>query len=249
MRVQGALRSFTSILNEAASHPPLDDPNGTTSHHESSTPVSTKLDIMETICKLLFRNAANQIEFRKLDGYSVLLRVFDEIVIATGEAAQEKPSATVNNGLPEEDGECVGSPELQQPGTTSSTTTATASARTTILQDCFNIIYTVTLDGSPTNVLQNLDSLFFLFRTLTESTRLDVRKYALNCIQDLVTLNGLNAVAAWKCGGIDCLVSVIRTALRAVEGRDGVGVKKAQWIIGTELVRSSRRPTCLSLRS
>jgi hypothetical protein len=66
MRVQGALRSLTSILSEGVS--------------QSNMTAMSKLDIIETICKLLFHNTANQAEFRKMDGYTTMLKVLDQVL-------------------------------------------------------------------------------------------------------------------------------------------------------------------------
>lgn len=66
MRVQGALRSLTSILSEGVSH--------------SGVTTISKLDIIETICKLLFHNTANQAEFRKMDGYTTMLKALDQVL-------------------------------------------------------------------------------------------------------------------------------------------------------------------------
>jgi hypothetical protein len=66
MRVQGALRSLTSILSEGVS--------------QSNMTAMSKLDIIETICKLLFHNTANQAEFRKIDGYTTMLKVLDQVL-------------------------------------------------------------------------------------------------------------------------------------------------------------------------
>src|SRR6266542_3398049 len=66
MRVQGALRSLTNILSEGLS--------------QSNMTAMSKLDIIETICKLLFQNTANQAEFRKMDGYTTMLKVLDQVL-------------------------------------------------------------------------------------------------------------------------------------------------------------------------
>ena len=39
-----------------------------------------KLDIMETIFRLLFRNQRNQDEFRQMDGYGILQGLLDQLV-------------------------------------------------------------------------------------------------------------------------------------------------------------------------
>src|ERR1043165_5477592 len=65
MRVQGALRSLTNILSEGVSQ---------------SNMTAMSKDIIETICKLLFQNTANQVEFRKMDGYTAMLKVLDQVL-------------------------------------------------------------------------------------------------------------------------------------------------------------------------
>lgn len=45
------------------------------------------------------------------------------------------------------------------------------------------------------------------------SSQLDIRQHALNCIQDLITINCLNAVAAWKVGGVDLLMKMLNSAI------------------------------------
>eukprot|EP01132_Coremiostelium_polycephalum_P007664 gene7664-9429_t len=59
MRVQGALAALTSSIQEAA--------------------LTVQLDLLETISKLLYNNQKNQIEFRNMDGYSILIHLFDNI--------------------------------------------------------------------------------------------------------------------------------------------------------------------------
>ncbi|RUS16377.1 hypothetical protein BC938DRAFT_476601 [Jimgerdemannia flammicorona] len=66
-----ALRSLTFLLSEPAS-PTLS--NG----HSDPDAIFSKLDVLETLCKLLFANRENQAEFRKMDGYAAIIKVFDE---------------------------------------------------------------------------------------------------------------------------------------------------------------------------
>ena len=61
MRSQGALSSLTKVLSET-----------------TLTSVG-QLDIVETICKLLFRTKKNQEAFLQMDGYSTLQHLFDKI--------------------------------------------------------------------------------------------------------------------------------------------------------------------------
>ncbi|ORY01541.1 hypothetical protein K493DRAFT_334919 [Basidiobolus meristosporus CBS 931.73] len=168
MRVQGALRSLTSILNEAASHPTI------------QLNLVSKLDVVETICKLLFRNVENQLEFRRMDGYSVMLKVFDEII-----------------------GGGVGENEV-------------------FLQDCFNILFTIALDGNQDLIVGNHDAFELMFRAAVSSARIEVRKHAVACIQDLISLNPLNAAVAWKIGGVDILMGLLSSAASSGSSRDDI---------------------------
>ena len=52
-----------------------------------------------------------------------------------------------------------------------------------------------------------------IFRTIISSSQLDVRQHALNCIQDLITINCLNAIAAWKIGGVGILMKLLTSAV------------------------------------
>ncbi|CAI2168975.1 19330_t:CDS:10 [Funneliformis geosporum] len=161
MRVQGALRSLTNILSEGLS--------------QSSMTAVSKLDIIETICKLLFRNTANQTEFRKMDGYTTIFNVLDQFP---------------ENG---------------------------AGERESFLKDCFNVFFIISLDGSEEMVVSNVDAFNLIFNTIVSSSQLDVRQHALNCIQDLITINCLNVVAAWKVGGVDTLMMMLNSAIRVNE--------------------------------
>src|SRR2546430_5330367 len=64
-------------------------------------------------------------------------------------------------------------------------------------------------------IVGNVDALNLIFRTSVSSSQLDVRQHALNCIQDLITINCLNAVAAWKVGGVDILMKLLNSAVHA----------------------------------
>ncbi|CAB4395559.1 unnamed protein product [Rhizophagus irregularis] len=157
MRVQGALRSLTSILSEGVSH--------------SGVTTISKLDIIETICKLLFHNTANQAEFRKMDGYTTMLKALDQVL---------------------EDG---------------------VGERESFLKDCFNVFFITSLNDNEDKIVGNIDALNLVFRTMVFSSHLDIRQHALNCIQDLITTNCLNAVAAWKVGGVDLLMKMLNSAI------------------------------------
>lgn len=68
MRAQGALTALTEILDETIIHP------------ITQLNTMSRLEIVETLCKLLFKNASNQFEFRKLDGYTLIFNVFDQFI-------------------------------------------------------------------------------------------------------------------------------------------------------------------------
>lgn len=61
MRVQGALSSLTKVLSEA------------------TLTSLDQFDIVETICKLLYKNRKNQEAFIQMDGYSIMQKMFDKI--------------------------------------------------------------------------------------------------------------------------------------------------------------------------
>jgi len=61
MRIQGALSTLTQILED-----PSLDPIG-------------KYDIVETISKLLYQNSKNQEAFLQMNGYQILLKLFQQI--------------------------------------------------------------------------------------------------------------------------------------------------------------------------
>eukprot|EP00003_Mantamonas_plastica_P033543 TRINITY_DN9680_c0_g2_i2.p1 TRINITY_DN9680_c0_g2~~TRINITY_DN9680_c0_g2_i2.p1 ORF type:complete len:473 (+),score=121.02 TRINITY_DN9680_c0_g2_i2:2175-3593(+) len=65
MLVQGALRTLTETLREAA--------------------LSVQFDLMDTISHLLFSNHEYQQEFRRMNGYSFFLRVFDRVIDVSSE--------------------------------------------------------------------------------------------------------------------------------------------------------------------
>ncbi len=68
MRVQGALTTLTTTLQEAA--------------------LTVQLDLVETISKLIFQSQENQHEFKKINGYSFFSRLFDSI----GDSSTSKES-------------------------------------------------------------------------------------------------------------------------------------------------------------
>ncbi|KAF9964878.1 hypothetical protein BGZ70_005793 [Mortierella alpina] len=234
MRTQGALRSLmgilsdqTSISSKRSSKPPL----------SAGTRLATKIDIMETVCKVLFQNSENQLEFRAMDGYTTLLKVFDEIVVPNSgtkpmehdpyHAAQDSLSADSATGDDSQEG---------WPGETNSQAgmehmcrdhQSSVSKRSLLLGSLMAVFFDLALDGSARDMVQNTDAYHFLFRLLLESKQLDVRQQALYAVQDLISLNGLNAVAAWRCGEIDMVIGVLRGCL---EFRcDSKSLQDTQW--------------------
>src|SRR5690349_12399192 len=93
MRTQGALRSLMAILSDTS---PVQQPVALSAPSQkhplpSGTRLATKIDIMETVCRVLFQNSENQQEFKAMDGYSTLLKVFDEIVVPANGAKPVEP--------------------------------------------------------------------------------------------------------------------------------------------------------------
>lgn len=68
------------------------------------------------------------------------------------------------------------------------------------------------MDGNNNLAVGNLDAYDLLFRIACHSCHFILRKLAIHCIQDLISLNPINAVAAWKFGGIDRLIQFLRRA-------------------------------------
>ncbi|KAF9979594.1 hypothetical protein BGZ75_009462 [Mortierella antarctica] len=239
MRTQGALRSLMGILSDSAP----DHQTTISSKRSSKQPLSaptrlaTKIDIMETVCKVLFQNSENQLEFRAMDGYTTLLKVFDEIVVPH---SGTKP---MDNDLYHPTQASFGvdsiTSDLNQEGWLGETHShagmeqtcldmhSSVSKRSLLLGSLMAVFFDLALDGSARDMVQNTDAYHFLFRLLLESKQLDVRQQALYAIQDLISLNGLNAVAAWRCGEIDMVIGVLRSCL---EFRcDSRSLKDTQW--------------------
>ncbi|CAO3569266.1 unnamed protein product [Mortierella alpina] len=239
MRTQGALRSLMGILSDSApahqssisskrlSKPPL----------SAGTRLATKIDIMETVCKVLFQNSENQLEFRAMDGYTTLLKVFDEIIVPH---SGTKPSVhdsyhPAQDSLSADSAISDYSQEVWLEETNSQAgmeqicrdNQSSVSKRALLLGSLMAVFFDLALDGSARDMVQNTDAYHFLFRLLLESKQLDVRQQALYAIQDLISLNGLNAVAAWRCGEIDMVIGVLRGCL---EFRcDSKSLQDTQW--------------------
>ena len=160
MRVQGALATLTSTLKEAA-----------------LTHVG-KLDMVETIGRLLLRNRQSQSEFRGLNGYQLLMRIFDDLVFSN------------------------------------------VNERQVFLTDCFNLFFIVALDGNESNLVGNLDVFDLLVGFTTSSTKLEVRRQALLCLQDLLSVNTVNVAAITHTNAIPRLFSVLETCLIAEDDVD-----------------------------
>ena len=77
------------------------------------------------------------------------------------------------------------------------------------LEDCFSILFTITLDGNKSRRVGNLDALEFLFRICIVSDQLDVKCQAIRCIQDILSLHPLNVVDVLFVGGIDSLFTLL----------------------------------------
>jgi hypothetical protein len=156
MRVQGALTSLTSMLVEVASHPEI-----------QMNRIST-LDIIETVCKLIFRNDANQQEFKSIQGYDIIFVVFNQLFADV---------------LDESD---------------------------VVMQSCFTALFTIAIDGDADMVVGNTDALALVVRATCEATSVAVRMQALYCIQDVLSVNTLNALVCLDLGCWEQLMHVIR---------------------------------------
>jgi len=244
MRSQGALKSLMAILSDGTPAPY--DLQGSKKSSKQTfstgTRLATKIDIMETVCKVLFQNSANQSEFRSMDGYSVLLRVFDEIVLPVGNnkhldsdssslfqsaAGSDHLISSSSGDLPHKD---FGHESEGQAGSAGG---MMYSKRSLLLGSLLAVFFDLTLDGSTRDMVQNMDAFQFLFRLLLESRQLDVRQNALYAIQDLISLNALNAVAAWRSGQVDLLIGTLRECL-SMRSNEGT-LLDAQWELGRQL--------------
>ncbi|RUS16376.1 hypothetical protein BC938DRAFT_476600 [Jimgerdemannia flammicorona] len=90
------------------------------------------------------------------------------------------------------------------------------------LQNAFDVIFTTVVDGSQDGQIGNHDALEIVGRMAVSSTRLDVRKHAINCLQDLVTLNPLNAVAVYHFGIVDLLLKTLSAAVQSPGNQQAV---------------------------
>ncbi|KAF9110343.1 hypothetical protein BGX27_006475 [Mortierella sp. AM989] len=230
MRTQGALRSLMAILSESPSMQQHSSISKTAQKHSLSTGtrLATKIDIMETVCKVLFQNSENQLEFRAMDGFTTLLNVFDEIVVPSDSHHPTVEAININGipghlhskGLSGEAEYVNGSEYRRFAGTVT-------SKRSLLLRSLLSVFFDLTLDGSTRDMVQNMDAYHFLFRLLLESKQLDVRQHALYTVQDLISLNPLNAVAAWRCGELDMIIGQLRKYLCVRPANSTL--REAQW--------------------
>ncbi|KAF9292304.1 hypothetical protein BGZ68_008269 [Mortierella alpina] len=239
MRTQGALRSLMGILSDSAPahQTTISSKRSSKQPLSAGTRLATKIDIMETVCKVLFQNSDNQLEFRAMDGYTTLLKVFDEIVVPhsgskpmdqdSNHPAQDSLSADSAAGDCNQEGWLGETHSLAGMEQTCRDMHSSVSKRSLLLGSLMAVFFDLALDGSARDMVQNTDAYHFLFRLLLESKQLDVRQQALYAIQDLISLNGLNAVAAWRCGEIDMVIGVLRSCL---EFRcDSKSLQDSQW--------------------
>ncbi|KAG0330362.1 hypothetical protein BGZ99_004732 [Dissophora globulifera] len=247
MRTQGALRSLMKILSDRSStQQRLSSSRGGSKHPlHTGTRLATKIDIMETICKVLFQNSANQSEFKTMDGYSTLLGVFDEIIVPGGNTSKQGDQDSMSQAQSTVSGDLLVSHDHQR-GSSGDVDNASfaelrrpvaatfqTSKRSLLLGSLLAVFFDLALDGSTRDMVQNMDAYHFLFRLLLESKQLDVRQHALYAIQDLITLNPLNAVAAWRCGQIDMVIGQLRKYLcfRPTSGT----LRDTQWELAREM--------------
>jgi len=77
------------------------------------------------------------------------------------------------------------------------------------VQDCFNLIFTIALDGNKDMSVGNMDVLTLVVFLATSSSHIEVRRQGLLCIQDLLSLYPTNAVFLRETGGITLLLSKV----------------------------------------
>ncbi|KAI1320523.1 hypothetical protein EDD11_000485 [Mortierella claussenii] len=244
MRTQGALRSLMTILSHNSSTHQRSAISKTAQKHSlhTGTRLATKIDIMETVCKVLFQNSANQLEFRAMDGYSTLLEVFDAIVVPPGgtKVGEQDPSSLgPESAHPDHSSDYIhhqsssGELDLATSAECRRSMVAATNKRSLLLSSLLAVFFDLALDGSTRDMVQNMDGYHFLFRLLLESKQLDVRQHAMYVIQDLISLNPLNAVAAWRCGEIDMLIGRLRgyMSVKPISGT----LREAQWELGSHM--------------
>lgn len=261
MRTQGALKSLMTILSES----PPSYQNVSVSKKSNKnlistgTRLATKIDIMETVCKVLFQNSANQCEFKAMDGYTTLLKVFDDIVVpgntksgtegelTTQTQTQTQTQTDDSGSVVSIDSHSAGRFSEAQSGVPPgrSSSAAPVSKRGLLLGSLLAVFFDLALDGSARDMVQNTDAFHFLFRLLLESKQLDVRQQALYAIQDLISLNSLNAVAAWRCGQVDAIIGLLRRALS--HHSTSTSLYEAQWNLATELGFDANSTTARSV--
>ena len=81
------------------------------------------------------------------------------------------------------------------------------------LQDCFNIFFTIALDGSPVLEVGNMDVLRLVVRLAVASASPAVRRQALLTLQDLLAVYPLNAVHLLETGAIADLLAALAVAV------------------------------------
>ncbi|KAG0349406.1 hypothetical protein BG004_006435 [Podila humilis] len=256
MRTQGALKSLMTILSESpSSQQSVNMPKKPSKHSvPAGTRLATKIDIMETVCKVLFQNSANQSEFRAMDGYSTLLKVLDDIVVPTGGTKRVVDTDSLAPTTHDDsksaltlESHCIQRPsgphrsETSEDGVTSVAPIVSSNKRCLLLSSLMAVFFDLALDGSARDMVQNTDAFNFLFRLLLESKHLDVRQQALFAIQDLISLNSLNAVAAWRCGNVDSVIGLLRIALS--HHSTHASLRQAQWPLGSDLGFTTESPT------
>jgi hypothetical protein len=120
--------------------------------------LTVQLDLVETISTLIFKNQKNQSEFRKIDGYSFFSRLFDSVSDFSRKESRLFLEVTDDIFLIK------------------------------LHQDCFSLLFTITLDGNKTKRVGNFDALEFLFRIIQYSKQYEVKEQALRCIQVCIAL-------------------------------------------------------------
>lgn len=77
-------------------------------------------------------------------------------------------------------------------------------------QDCFNILFVITLDGNKSRRVGNWDALELLVRIALDSKHMEVKLQALRTIQDILSLNPLNVVDLKYINGISQFLELLQ---------------------------------------
>jgi uncharacterized C2H2 Zn-finger protein len=88
----------------------------------------------------------------------------------------------------------------------------------TFLASCFHIMLSIVLDGQPSKLVGNVDALRWLVHMVSHSEQTAVQLQALQCLQDLISINPLNAAYIKHVGGVDLLLIMLESIGRQTDG-------------------------------